>query len=211
MIVELTKEMLEVMKLVGNLTAGLGGERGGHLNFSRDALMSTLFEMKRSYQFNDESSRAELECRDVILLAEELIKTTDTGSEAKKKEILSRFVSRYGLQPEEIDDIGKILLVGLNNQGEVRIGLSLDSFEKIILQWHQSGLLKDKHLPQFERYLFNRFLRVSGRQLTADSPPIQVMLARPLIEVEQVAKHLKSFDDQLIVERKYDGERMLVK
>lgn len=79
-----------------------------------------------------------------------------------------------------------------------------------MVDWHGRGLIKDKHLPQFEKYLLNRFIRVPGRPLGVDSPPIQAMLARPLLEVSQVNKHLKAFDDCLMIERKYDGERLIV-
>jgi hypothetical protein len=103
--------MLEVMKLIGNLSAGLGTGRNVHLNFSRDALLATLFQAKKSINTRDISSAAELDCRDIILLAEELIKTTATGSEDRKRYILANFILRYGLQADEVDDIGRILLV----------------------------------------------------------------------------------------------------
>lgn len=107
------KEMLEVMKLIGNLPGGLGTDKTSNLNFSRDALLSTLAEAIHDKQVDgcDGPINTCLECKDIILMAQDLIQQTETGSEQRKKSLLKGFISKYELSREEIEDIGKILLV----------------------------------------------------------------------------------------------------
>lgn len=200
------------MKLIGNLPAGLGSSESNHLNFSRDVLLATIYQ---SRDVDNESNTpmgaiTELSCRDVIHLAESIVKTTDTGSEERKRQILSSFLNKFEMQNAEVDLLGKVLLVINSHQGEIRIGLSLDTFEKMIIEEMEKGRIKEKDIGTFERFLFNRFIKTPGRKYSSHSPPIQVMLARPLLEVSQIPSALKNYSTLVIVEKKYDGERVLV-
>lgn len=105
---------------------------------------------------------------------------------------------------------GKYYLYDRVKQGEIKIGISLDSFEKFIIEGVEQGKIQENNLPHFERFLLNRFIRVGSRPYHASSPPIQVMLARPLLDTSKVPGILKKFGREILIEVKYDGERVLV-
>lgn len=99
------------MKLIGNISAGLGANQSVHLNFSKDVLLDTVRQaIDKDF---DESTGAitNLSCRDVIHLAEEISKTIATGSEEKKRSILERFLNRHEMSDADIDLLAKVLLV----------------------------------------------------------------------------------------------------
>lgn len=51
---------------------------------------------------------------------------------------------------------------------------------------------------------------MQSHSFTAKDPPMQPMLARPVASVAQVLQVLQGFEDEVIVETKYDGERLLI-
>lgn len=73
-----------------------------------------------------------------------------------------------------------------------------------------SSKIAEKDLQIFEKFLFNRFVKSQNRRYTASCLPMQVMLARPLLDTSQLLGALKSFSKQVLVEKKFDGERVLV-
>lgn len=72
------------------------------------------------------------------------------------------------------------------------------------------GKIKENDIQIFEKYLFNRFIKTPNRKYTASSLPIQVMLARPLLDVSQIQSALKGYSKKVLIEKKFDGERVLV-
>ena len=80
----------------------------------------------------------------------------------------------------------------------------------MLVEFLAAGRITPEQFALFERELFGHFIEAPGRTFDASCLPIQPMLARPLVQLEDLKKHLKGFAETALCEFKYDGERLLV-
>lgn len=86
----------------------------------------------------------------------------------------------------------------------------MGSFEELVKELYSTKSLHEDHVKKIEKELFRKYLQIEGRELRPQGPPVDPMLARPIVDIEKLPKLLAKFNDTILVEMKYDGERVLM-